>query len=117
MVHHENNEKLNLHLGDFSKLIANEAVYHKGCHASCINIKDKAPPADPNITFRQFLEQIEANLSHGRAYDMSTLLAKNIKSLEISSDEGMAKAYTSQNLKKRLQNHFGKKIVFFSKVL
>ena len=45
---------------------------------------------------------------------MSTLLAiyKN-KPFEISSDEGLAKAYTSQNLQKRLQNHFGKKIVFF----
>ena len=87
-------------------------MYHKGCHASYINVKEKAPPAD--LAFKQFLEQIEANLNRGRVYDMSTLLAiyKN-KPFEISSDEGLAKAYTSQNLKKRLQNHFGKKIVFF----
>ena len=45
---------------------------------------------------------------------MSTLLAiyKN-KLFEMSSDEGMANAYALQNLKECLQNHFGKKIVFF----
>ena len=45
---------------------------------------------------------------------MSTLLSiYKSKLFEICSDEGLAKAYTSQNLKKRPQNHFGKKIVFF----
>ena len=75
IVHQKNDEKLILHLGDFSKLIENEAVYHKGCHASYINVKEKAPPADRDNAFKQFLEQIEANLNRGRAYDMSTLLA------------------------------------------
>ena len=65
IVHQKNDEKLKLHLGAFPKIMANEAVYHKGCHASYINIKEKAPPADWDIAFKQFLEQIEANLNRG----------------------------------------------------
>ena len=61
IVHQKNDEKLKLHLGDFSKLIANEAVYHKGCHASYINVKD-VPLAERDIAFKQFLEQIEQNV-------------------------------------------------------
>ena len=71
VVHQKNDEKLKLHLGDFSKLIANEAVYHKGCHALYINVKEKGPPAERDIAFKQFFEQIETNLNRGRAYDMS----------------------------------------------
>ena len=66
-------------------------MYHKGCHAWYINVKEKALPADQDIAFKQFMEQIEANLNRGRAYDMSTLLAiyKN-KLFEISwTDKGI----------------------------
>ena len=33
--------QLKLHVGDFSKLIANDAVYHKGCHANYMSRKQK----------------------------------------------------------------------------
>ena len=47
---------------------------------------------------------------------MSTLLAlyKNIMN-NVSNDPESAAAYTSQNLKKRLERHFGNNIVFFHK--
>ena len=45
---------------------------------------------------------------------MSTLLAlyKNIMNT-VSNDPESAATYTSQNLKKRLERHFGNNIVFF----
>ena len=103
-----------LHIGNFSKLMANEAVYHKGCHANYIKIKEKVPQSEREAAFAQFLEQVEPNLKRGRAYDMSTLLAlyKNIMN-NVSNDPKSTAAYTSQNLKKLLERHFGNNIVFF----
>ena len=71
----KNNSYLKLHIGDFSKLMANEVVYRKGCHANYIEIKDKVPQSEREPAFGQFLEQVEPNLKRGRAYGMSTLLA------------------------------------------
>ena len=113
-VNPKNDSYLKLHIGDFSKLMANEAVYHKGCHANYIKIKEKVPQSERDAAFAQFLEQVEPNLKRGRAYDMSTLLAlyKNIMN-NVSNDPESAAAYNSQNLKKRLERHFGNNIVFF----
>ena len=58
----ENDSYLKLHIGDFSKLMANEAVYQKGCHANCIKIKEKVPQSEKHAAFAQFLEQVEPNL-------------------------------------------------------
>ena len=113
-VNLKNDSYLKLHVGDFSKLMANEAVYHKGCHANYIKIKEKVPQSERDAAFAQFLEQVEPNLKRGRAYDMSTLLAlyKNIMN-NVSNDPESATTYSSQNLKKRLERHFGNNIVFF----
>ena len=113
-VNLQNDSYLKLHIGDFSKLMANEAVYHKGRHANYIKIKEKVPQSERDGAFAQFLEQVEPNLKRGRAYDMSTLLAlyKNIMN-NVSNDPESAATYTSQNLKKRLERHFGNNIVFF----
>ena len=96
--------------------MANEAVYHKGCHANYIKIREKVPRSERDVVFAQFLEQVEPNLKCGRAYDMSTSLAlyKNIMNHE-GNDPESAATYTSQNLKKQLETLFGNKIVFFSK--
>ena len=105
---------LKLHIGAFSKLMANEAVYHKGCHANNIKIKEKVPQSERDTAFAQFLEQVQPNLKRGRAYDMSTLQAlyKNIMN-NVSNDPECVATYTSQNLKKRLERHFGNNIIFF----
>ena len=71
----KNDSYLKLHIGDFSKVMANEVVYHKGCHANYIKIKDKVPQSEREASFAQFLEQVEPNLKCGRAYGMSTSLA------------------------------------------
>ena len=96
--------------------MATEAIYHKGCHANYIRIKEKVPQSETDVPFAQFLEQVEPNLKRGKAYDMSTLLAlhKNIMS-NVSNDPESAATYTSQNLKKRLERHFGNNIVFFAR--
>ena len=110
----KNESYLKLHIGDFSELMANEAVYHKGCHADYIKIKEEVPQSERDAAFAQFIEQAEPNLKRGRAYDMSTLLAlcKNIMN-NVSNDSNSAATYTSQNLKERLERHFGNNIVFF----
>ena len=94
--------------------MASEAVYHKGCHANYIKIKEKVlvPQSERVAAFAQFLEQVEPNLKRGRAYYMSTILAlyKNIMN-NVSNDPSnypeSTATYTSQNLKKRLERHFG----------
>ena len=93
--------------------MANETVYHKGCQANYIKIKEKVTQSERDAAFAQFLEQVEPSLKRGRAYDMSTLLAlyKNIMN-NVSNDPKSAGTYTSQNLKKRLERHFGNSIVF-----
>ena len=113
-VNLKNDSYLKLHIGDFSKLMAIEAVYHKGCQANYIKIKEKVPQSERDAAFSQFLEQVEPNLKRGRAYDMSTLLASynNIMN-NVSNDLESAATYASQNLKKRLKRHFGNNIVFF----
>ena len=61
--------------------MANESVYHKGCHAKLHQNQRKSTPVrERNAAFAQFLQQIKPNLKRGRTYDMSTLLAlyKNI---------------------------------------
>ena len=74
----------------------------------------KVPLSERDAASAKFLEQVEPNLKRGRAYDMSTLLAlyKNIKN-NVNNDPESAAAYTSQNLKKRLERHFGNNVVFF----
>ena len=91
--------------------MANGAVYHKGCLANYIKIKEKVPQSERDAAFALFQEQVKPNLKRGRAYDMSTLLAlyKNI----MNNVPESAATYTSQNLKKRLKRHFGNNIVFF----
>ena len=110
-VNLKNDSNLKLHIGDFSKLMANEAVHHKSCHANYIKIKEKVPQSERDAAFAQFLEQVEPNLKRG----MSTLQAlyKNIMN-NVSNDPESAATYTSQNLKKRLERHFGDNIVFLS---
>ena len=107
-VNLKNDSYLILHIGDFSKLMANESVYHKGCHAKLHQNQRKSTPArERNAAFAQFLQQIKPNLKRGRTYDMSTLLAlyKNIMN-DVCNDPQSATTYTSQNLKKRLKKTF-----------
>ena len=42
-VEGENSSASEIHIGDFSKLMANEAVYHKDCHTNHTKIKEKVP--------------------------------------------------------------------------
>ena len=72
-VNLKNDSYLKLHIGDFSKLMANGAVHHKGCQANYIKIKERVPQSERDAAFAQFLEQVESNLKRGRAYEMSIL--------------------------------------------
>ena len=57
-VEGENSSASEIHIGDFSKLMANvyEAVYHKGCHANFTKIKEKVPQSERDAAFTHFLE-------------------------------------------------------------
>ena len=41
-------DEMRCRVGDFSKVIAVEARYHKGCHSSYINIKTKPVSQPPS---------------------------------------------------------------------
>ena len=40
-VNETGDTQLKLHVGDFSKLVANDAVHYKGCHANSMSPKQK----------------------------------------------------------------------------
>ena len=111
-VNLKNDGYLKLHIGDFSTLMANEAHITKVALQITSKSKKKYPSQRETLLLP---EQAEPNLKRGRAYDMSILLAlyKNIMN-NVSNDPESAATYTSQNLKKLLERHFGNNIVFFS---
>ena len=89
--------QLNLHIGDFSKLIANDAVYHKGCHANYMSQRQKLhkEPSAHDLDFQKLINEIEPKLFSGKAYDMSSVLKNFKKKLLENDDELSGEAYTS----------------------
>ena len=97
--------QLKLHVGDFSKLIANDAVYHKGCHANSVSPKQKLEKElfAHDLAFNKLISEIEPYLFSGKAYDMSSLL----ESFKLEDNAGVSgESYTSQKLKNRLLSHY-----------
>lgn len=99
-------------------LIAAEAKYHKTCFASYIskpNLKYKSfkeieGETSYDTAFKEMVAKISEGIYQGKAYDMSSLLSKYCELLE---DKGIkAQSYSIQNLKLRLQRHFGEEIRF-----
>ena len=62
-VNLKNDSYLKLHIGDFSKLMAIDAAYHKGYHGNYIKIKEKVLQSERDAAFAQFLEPVEPNLN------------------------------------------------------
>ena len=106
--------QLKLHVGDFSKLIANDAVYHKGCHPNYMSQKQKLrkEPSAHDLTFQKLINEIEPKLFSGKAYDMSSVLQTFKKKLSENGDELSGEAYTSQKLKTKLLSHYQDRVTF-----
>ena len=68
--------QLKLHVGDFSKQIADDAVYHKGCHANSMSPKQKLEKelSAHDLAFNKLISEIEPYPFLGKAYDISSLL-------------------------------------------
>ena len=99
---------LNLHIGDFSKLIANDAVYHEGCHANYMSQRQKLhkEPSAHDLAFQKLINEIEPKLFSGKAYDMPSVLQTFKKKLSENGHELSGEAYTSQKLKTKLLSHY-----------
>ena len=114
-INEKNDTVLRARLGDISKLIANEARYHKHCHAEYVSVrKSSLQESVHDIAFKNFLEVIEKDvIGGGRAFDMKTL--SNIfkeKIIELDSEDVSEDSYRTEKLKKKLLGHFGNSIAF-----
>ena len=104
-------------LGDLKKLIAaNEAKYHKNCHANYY-VSARKPIQKPSVrdaAFEKLLQVIENDLiTEGRAFDMQSLL--NIfkqKIAELDCKDISEDSYSTEKLKKKLIGHFSDAISF-----
>ena len=103
-------------------LVAMEAKYHRGCYrryaAAASSSKstgsDKSIQAEYDSAFLKLVNEIEQKLvKEGRSYDTATLSGMYKRHL---TDSGVEKAvvdtYEVQTLKRRLIQHYGKKIQF-----
>ena len=63
--------------GEFRKLVALDARYHKGCHSkyTAEEKKNSEQPIDPhNAAFMELLDTIQPELEKGKAIGMDTAL-------------------------------------------
>ena len=99
--------------GEFRKLVALDARYHKGCHSKyTVEEKKKseqpiAPPPPPppyNAAFMELLDTIQPELEKRKAIGMDTALSRFQTFLMkyISKDEAMR--YTRQKLKLKIES-------------
>ena len=103
-------------LGDLTKLMANEAKYHKNCHANYYTSARK-PVQKRSVhdtACDKLLHVIENDLiTEGRAFDMKSLL--NIfkqKIAELDCKDISEDSCSTEKLKKKLIGHFGDAISF-----
>ena len=104
--------ELGCRVGDFSKLIANEAKYHKGCHSKYIK-QDKCTEemSEAGDIYNEALEKLMSDilphLNEGKAFSMQELLEKYQLILTDSITEDEASSYTKQKLKTKLLKKYG----------
>ncbi|MES9881199.1 MAG: hypothetical protein ABW185_10000 [Sedimenticola sp.] len=105
-------------VGDFSKLIANDARYHKACHSKYIVRRQKTPGDSEAGTsnmphtraLHDLFEEVKPHLDQGRALTMVDLLAKYQHLLQRHVTEEEAKRFTRQKLKQKLETEYGQLI-------
>lgn len=92
--------------GDFTKLIALEARYHKACHSGYIKKSKECPERPENAhkdAFDELVKIIQPELVKGKALSMDTLLTRYHELLKQYLPEDEAEKYTRQRLKKKLE--------------
>ena len=102
--------------GDFSKLPALEARYHKDFHALYMkNKRSSSGGKSPyDQAFDRLVDYLMPLLNNGRATEMSNLLDKYKEFLsEIESEDDIdPTSYCTVRLKARMQKHLGQTIAF-----
>ena len=102
--------------GDFSKLPALEAQYHKDCHALYMkNKRSSSGGKSPyDEAFDRLVDYLMPLLNNGRATEMSNLLDKYKEFLsEIESKDDIdPNSYRTECLKARMQKNFGQTTAF-----
>ena len=105
--------------GDFSKLPALEARYHRKCYVAYIkpnqsNINSESPH---EVSFKEFITYFQQEMNNGKALNMTLLTEKYRDILRkqnyITEEDVMS--YRTSKLKARLENHFGDRIIFVNK--
>ena len=98
--------------GDFSKLPAIEAKYHRNCYNMYLKKTTTVKSKDTihDICFKLLVdEKVDPALSDGRALNINTLLTQFKEYLKDKEYDDYD-AYTSQKLKQRLVKHYGSSI-------
>ena len=98
--------------GDFSKLPAVEAKYHRNCYNMYLKKTTTVKSKDTihDICFKLLVdEKVDPALSDGRALNINTLLTQFKEYLKDKEYDDYD-AYTSQKLKQRLVKHYGSSI-------
>ena len=101
-------------------LIAAEAKYHSPCRARYVSksnlkhqvFKDGNPNEECiyNKSFKELLTEIDSEITAGKVYEISCLLARYKEILSLNGI--LSQSYRSEKLKKRLINHFSDSVVF-----
>ena len=97
--------------GDFSKLPALEARYHKNCHAAYTkcSVEKMTHKNHYDEAFSNFTPYLDELLNEFRAIKLSTILTKYINLLvESGLEEDTANNYVAQCLKDCIIKHYGK---------
>ena len=106
--------------GDFTKLAASEARYHKTCYASYIKYynytKKQNDLALYDNAFMNFEnEYFNPLIKSGRAVNMRTLLQKHQEQFIINGiSTSDAENYRAEKLKKHLTGKYGSSLIFAS---
>ena len=100
-------------VGDFTKLIENDARYHSSCHSKYIKHKPTAAENVHTKAFEELMGKLLPEFENGRAFDMNEILVKYQDILKSYLPEVEAKKYKRQNMKSRLEKVYGNQLVFY----
>jgi len=98
--------------GDFNNLLALDAKYHTNCMKTYMRVDRTAQSSSIyDKCFEKLMQQNEEYICSGRAVFLSSLLIDFKKILEEESN-ARYELYTTQNLRTRIQKHFGERVRF-----
>ena len=115
-VNERRDEAMKCRVGDFTKLIALEARYHKGCHSLYINVKKQSSTQSQSFyddALHEMMEDVMPELEMGKALDINNLLLKYQTHLTKYLSDEDAHKYTRQKLKIKLETLYGETVQIY----